>query len=130
MCDITIVEIEVFSSLPSASDAISELRVGGVDVTSFDDEYTLAVSTSDIKVYHKNAGFDKDTIFLVDYFGEPTYLVSVWCASSSDMPSDVPSGIPSGVPSDVPSGVPSDIASGIPTPFAIESDFMEQSYIS
>jgi len=76
ICDITIQESAVFTSIPSTWTVISQLHVGGVDVLS-SDEYTQAASSSTVKVYHKNGGYDKDTVFKALYLGEDTYFRNV-----------------------------------------------------
>ena len=71
LCNITISESPVFSSLPSVSDIKANLRIGGFET----DEFTLLVSTPEILVFEKNfGGYDKETLFKVDYFGEPVYF--------------------------------------------------------
>ena len=74
VCDTAIEEVQVFNKLPSRSDILSQLNVGGVDVTVFASDYTLAASTGTVTVYHKNGVYDIDTVFMVEYFGQNVYL--------------------------------------------------------
>lgn len=76
LCDIEIQESMVFSSRPTVTRILSDLRVGGADVTAFGSEYYEAEVSESVIVYHKNGSdeFTKDTIFKIDHFGEDKYF--------------------------------------------------------
>lgn len=77
ICDISITEEVVFSALPSASDVLSQLFIGGINI-NMSDAYSQLDSSTEVKVHQKlNGGYNKDTIFEVEYFGEPIFLKNV-----------------------------------------------------
>jgi cullin-associated NEDD8-dissociated protein 1 len=74
LCDITISEELVFASLPNVSEVLSQLFIGGFDV-SISDGYTLLESNVGVKVYERlGGGYNIDTLFEVEYFGESLFL--------------------------------------------------------
>lgn len=74
LCNINISEIAVFLTLPSLSEVLDKLRVGGFDA-SISDEYTFLDSNSDVEVFEKNGGgYDKESLFKIDYLGETIFL--------------------------------------------------------
>ena len=78
LCSITVEESTVFTSVPTAANAISQLHVGGPDINRFDGTYTLLQNLGGVKVYQKNGGgYDKHTVFAVEYHGEETFLRNV-----------------------------------------------------
>ena len=83
LCDITIQDSPVFSSgdgIPSLEDIISQLRVGGVDVTSFPtNSYAYGGESNGVAVFHKSGSipFSVDTVFRATYRGAITYFKNV-----------------------------------------------------
>ncbi len=74
LCDINIVESRVFNSLPSETQIINNLHIGSVDPTLLR-SYTQVPNTgNNVKVWNKNGGYDKDTVFSVTYRGKETFL--------------------------------------------------------
>lgn len=74
LCDISISEEQVFTSLPSSADVLSQLFIGGFDVT-MSEGYSLLESSGVINVYEKlGGGYNIDTLFEIEYFGEPLFL--------------------------------------------------------
>jgi len=66
VCDVIIQEQLVFNTIPTVSDVISQLHVGGVDVAKFENgEYSLAESNGGVDVWHKgSSNYDQDTVFV------------------------------------------------------------------
>jgi hypothetical protein len=64
----------VFSSLPTESEILSQLHIGAFDPQSLG-SYTQVLNTGSLQVWHKNGGYNKDTIFRIDsYRGKEVYL--------------------------------------------------------
>lgn len=72
-CNINVVESSVFNSLPTESQVIDSLQIGAVDPNILD-TYTSAAGSATVQVWHKNGGYDKDTIFGVTYRGREVFL--------------------------------------------------------
>jgi len=76
LCDVTVSEVAVFTSLPSSDEEVlSNLYIGAFDPTAYDDgTYTTEVN-GDIIAYHKNGVLSSSTIFEVtDKFGRVRLL--------------------------------------------------------
>ena len=78
LCELDIVESKVFNSFPSSkSNLLSELHIGAVDPAILG-SYTQVPNTgSIISVWHKNGGYDDDTIFSVYHRNKNVYLKNV-----------------------------------------------------
>ena len=78
LCEVDIEESAVFSSLPTAGEVRSQLKIGSAPITSFNN-YGGASSSGAVKVYHKSGGtpYDKDTVFEVEYNGQTTFFKNI-----------------------------------------------------
>lgn len=78
LCELDIVESQVYNSFPSSkSSLLSDLHIGAVDPNILG-SYTQVPNTgNDISVWHKNGGYDHDTIFSVEYHDKIVYLKNV-----------------------------------------------------
>lgn len=75
LCDISIEDTAVFTSIPSVEEVVSNLHVGGADITRFDGEYTEVQNVSGVTVYNKNSvGYTSDTVFKVYHRGTDRYF--------------------------------------------------------
>ena len=77
LCNIVLSESSVFASLPSRAEIIDKLKVGGFDVSILDGYSLHPDSTEEIKVYQKDAEYNKDTLFKTNYLGEPVLFKNV-----------------------------------------------------
>ena len=59
--------------MPTQSDIIQQLHIGATDPETLG-SYSQVLDSGDIKVWHKNSGYDKDTIFSINYYGSQTFL--------------------------------------------------------
>ena len=74
LCDISFSEEQVFTAFPTADDVLSQLFIGGFDV-GMSEGYSLLESNGNLKVYEKlGGGYDVNTLFEIEYFGEPLFL--------------------------------------------------------
>jgi len=75
LCDVNIVDSQVFNSMPSSvSDVIAHLQIGSVDPDILG-SYTQVPNTgNDIAVWHMYGDYDKETVFRVNYRGKDVYL--------------------------------------------------------
>ena len=76
LCDVTVSESRVFSSLPSENNILQNLHIGSVNPNLLE-SYTQVPSTGIVQVWHKNGDYDKDTVFRVSYRGKQVYLRNV-----------------------------------------------------
>ena len=78
LCEVEIEDVAVFSSMPTADEVRSTLKIGSAPITSFDD-YGGAISSGLVKAYHKTGGtpYDKDTVFEMEYNGKTTFLKNI-----------------------------------------------------
>jgi uncharacterized protein (DUF1501 family)/uncharacterized protein (DUF1800 family) len=74
LCSVTVEESTVFTALPSLTNILQNLHIGSFDPALLGDAYTQVPNTGNIKVWHKNGIYDKDTIFRVTYRGKEIYL--------------------------------------------------------
>ena len=74
LCDVNILESDVFNSLPTESEINQQLHVGAVDPQLLGGSYSQVSNTGNIEVWHKNGGYDKETIFRTTYRGTQIYL--------------------------------------------------------
>lgn len=83
LCGIAIQETPVFNAqdgIPSTADIITQLHVGGVDVTTFPSgSYTYAGESDGVAVFHKSGSspYSVDTVFRATYRGETAYFKNV-----------------------------------------------------
>ena len=74
VCNLSIIESQVFPSLPSAENILSQLHLGSVE-PSILGSYTEVFGSGDVEVWHKNGnGYSQDTVFGVTYRGKKTFL--------------------------------------------------------
>ena len=76
LCDVNVVETPVFSSLPSENAIIEKLHIGSVEPSRLG-VYTQVSNTGTVKVWHKNGGYDIDTIFRIKYRGKQIFVKNV-----------------------------------------------------
>lgn len=68
VCDITLEDHTIFTSIPSGADVVSQLKVGGLDAAMFDGDYVIAESGGGVTVWHKDGMYNQNTIF--EYAGK------------------------------------------------------------
>jgi ABC-type transport system substrate-binding protein len=73
LCDINVLDRVVFTTIPSENSIIKQLHIGAVDPQLLD-SYSQVPNTGSVKVWHKNGGYDEETIFSINYQGRQTYL--------------------------------------------------------
>lgn len=78
LCDVIILETQVFNRIPSLSEIENSLFVGGVNVDSFPDgTYAEGGSAGGVTVFHRGSGYSKDSVFRASYRGEVAYFKNV-----------------------------------------------------
>ncbi len=77
LCDINVVEGVLFTSLPSEKNLLEQAHIGAIDPNILGGSYSQAQS-GDIAVWHKGGGYDKDTIFEVNFRGRQTFLKNMF----------------------------------------------------
>eukprot|EP00586_Coscinodiscus_wailesii_P017163 CAMPEP_0172518280 /NCGR_PEP_ID=MMETSP1066-20121228/290722_1 /TAXON_ID=671091 /ORGANISM="Coscinodiscus wailesii, Strain CCMP2513" /LENGTH=2420 /DNA_ID=CAMNT_0013300633 /DNA_START=56 /DNA_END=7314 /DNA_ORIENTATION=- len=79
LCNINIVDHQVFTSLPiNMEDILSKLHIGSVNPEMLG-SYNLAANTGTMEVWHKGTtGYSQDTIFGVSYRGRKTFLKNMY----------------------------------------------------
>lgn len=74
LCNINIVNTQVFTSVPTVDDITSQLHLGTAE-PSILDSFSKVSNVSGVEVWQKNnGGFSQDTIFGITFRGEKTYL--------------------------------------------------------
>ena len=78
LCDVSITESQVFTSLPATvDDVMSQLHVGAPNPEIFGN-YIQITNTGDVEVWQKeNSGYNKDTIFAVSHRGKNIFLKNI-----------------------------------------------------
>jgi len=76
LCRISVVNSEVFTSIPTIEEVLQKLHIGAISPHTMANDYTLSdQSTSKVKMYFKGNSINSDTIFEVtDNYGRLFYL--------------------------------------------------------
>ena len=73
LCDVNINESSVFTSVPTETDIIENLFIGSFHPDQLG-SYTKVSGAGSVNVWHKHDGYDKDTVFSINYRGKETFL--------------------------------------------------------
>ena len=77
LCDINVVESRVFNSLPTVAQIQNSLFIGSFDPTLLGSYNQVPNTGNNIKVWHKNGSYTKDTIFSIKYREKDIFLKNV-----------------------------------------------------
>lgn len=75
-CNIDVTVNSVFASLPTESQTLENLHIGAIDPQILG-THSLFQTSGGLEVWHKNGGYDSDTIFGVTYRGRKVFLRNI-----------------------------------------------------